>query len=107
MDADKKTEMKCAPAANSRAKQMARFHLLVDLDLQGKVSSAEKAELVTLRMTLDRRDASATAKLLKRMTKEQQSFDKSMAGIRAQVAALKSDPAYAQNRQKSKSATAR
>jgi predicted transcriptional regulator of viral defense system len=70
----------------SRVKKMARFHLLVDLSLQGNLGAAEQTELADLRKTLDRRDASAAAKLQKQMIKEQTRFDKSMARIRIQVA---------------------
>jgi hypothetical protein len=83
----------------SRAKKMARFHLLVDLSLQGNLGAAEQSELADLRKTLDRRDATAAATLQKQMTKEQTRFEKSMARIRIQIA-------NAASRSKSKAATA-
>ena len=98
--------MKCMWSEKSRAKKMARFHQLVDLSLQGNLGQAEEAELATLRNQLDRRGASAAAKLQRQMAKEQVRFDKTIARIRTQVAALRVDPANAANRPKSKAATA-
>ncbi len=90
----------------TKVKQMERFHLLVDLELQGVLGPADAAELSTLRRLFDRREAPATARLRKRMTKEQSHFDKSMARIRAEAAALRVEISHAPNRPKSRSATA-
>jgi hypothetical protein len=92
--------------SESKVKQMERFHLLVDLELQGNLGAVAQAELVTLRKKFDRREAPATARLLKQMTKKQTNFDKSMARIRSQVAALRVDLANAPNHPKSRSASA-
>ena len=102
---DKQTVMPSTSLPNG-SQQMARFHLLVDLGLRGNLQPSGEAELAALRRTLGQRDATATAKLLKQMTKEQTQFDKSMARIRTQVAALRVDLANAPNHPKAKSAGA-
>lgn len=91
----------------SKAEKLARFHGLVDLGFEGKLQPEQEMELTALRQAFDRNEVAATAKLRKRMTKEQTRFDASMASIRTQVAALRVElAADASNRPKSKSASA-